>query len=171
MDLALTVQAPVWIGNKFTTAVTKAGFCFIITVHFDYCKPQDIVIATTNTTFNQDEQCAFNRKGILCGECKENLSLTLGSSQCVPCSNVYLLLLLAFAVAGVVLVVLIAVCNLTVTEGTINGLVFYANIIQINRATFFLPLPHNSFIRFIARCTHSLHILAQPRSWHSDLFL
>ena len=142
-------EAPVWIGNKFTKH-NKSRILFHYHCPFDYCKPQDVVIATTNTTFNQDEQCAFNRKGILCGECKENLSLTLGSSQCLPCSNVYLLLLLAFAVAGVALVVLIAVCNLTVTEGTINGLVFYANIIQINRATFFLPLPHNSFIRFIA---------------------
>ena len=139
-------QTPVWIGYGYNSS----EILFQHQCPLDYCKPHDIVIATNNTSFNQDEQCAFNRKGILCGECKENLSLALGSSQCVPCSNVYLLLLLAFAVAGVVLVVLIAVCNLTVTEGTINGLVFYANIIQINRATFFPPLPHNSFIRFIS---------------------
>ena len=138
-------EAPVWIGNELTKH-NKSRILFHYHCPFDYCKPQDIVIATNNTSFNQDEQCAFNRKGILCGECKENLSLALGSSQCVPCSDVYLLLLLAFAVAGVALVVLIAVCNLIVTEGTINGLIFYANIIQINRATFFPPLPHNSFI-------------------------
>ena len=138
-------EAPVWIGYELTKH-NKSRILFHYHCPFDYCKPHDIVIATTNTSFNQDEQCAFNRKGILCGECKENLSLTLGSSQCLPCSDVYLLLLLAFAVAGVALVVLIAVCNLTVTEGTINGLIFYTNIIQINRATFFPPLPHNSFI-------------------------
>ena len=139
-------QAPVWIGCDYNSS----EILFHDHCPLDYCKPHDIVIPTTNTSFNQDEQCAFNRKGFLCGECRENLSLTLGSSQCLPCSNVYFLLLLAFAVAGVALVVLIAVCNLTVTEGTINGLIFYANIIQINRATFFPPLPHNSFIRFIA---------------------
>ena len=135
-------QAPVWIGYDYSSnEILFQHHCPL-----DYCKPHDIVIATNNTSFNQEEQCAFNRKGILCGECRENLSLALGSSQCLPCSNVYLLLLLAFAVAGVALVVLIAVCNLTVTEGTINGLIFYTNIIQINRATFFPPLPHNSFI-------------------------
>ena len=142
-------HAPAWIGCDFTKH-NSSEILFHCQCPFDYCKPHDIVISTTNTSFNQDEQCAFNRKGILCGECKENLSLVLGSSQCLPCSNVYLLMLLAFAVAGVALVVLIAVCNITVTEGTINGLIFYTNIIQINRATFFPPLPHNSFIRFIA---------------------
>ena len=57
------------------------------------------------------------------------------------CTNYWLLLLVAFAVAGAALVFLLISCNLTVTEGTISGLIFYTNIVQINRAIFF---PHKT---------------------------
>ena len=41
--------------------------------------------------------------------------------------------------------------NLTVSVGTINGLIFYANIVRVNHATFFPPNTTNSFLsRFIA---------------------
>jgi len=39
-------------------------------------------------------------------------------------------------IAGVVLVVLLYCLNLTVTKGTINGIIFYANIISINGFVF-----------------------------------
>ena len=38
-------------------------------------------------------------------------------------------LLLAFAAAGVLLVFFILALNLTVTQGLINGVIFYANIV------------------------------------------
>jgi len=46
-------------------------------------------------------------------------------------------LLIPFAIAGIVLVTLMKLLNLTVSEGTLNGLIFYANIIGANQATFF----------------------------------
>jgi len=33
---------------------------------------------------------------------------------------------------------LLIICNLTVSMGTINGLIFYANIVRVNNANFFL---------------------------------
>ena len=60
----------------------------------------------------------------------ENFSLAIGSSRCIECSNSHnVALLLAFAAAGVFLVFFILVLNLTVTQGLINGVIFYANII------------------------------------------
>ena len=99
---------------------------------------------------NSDEQCAFNHSGILCGFCKPGFSLALGTSQCMKCSNIYLTLLTAFGVAGLALVFLLVICNLTVTEGTLNGLIFYANIIWVNKAIFF-PSNHTNILTvFIA---------------------
>ena len=40
--------------------------------------------------------------------------------------------------------------NLTVSQGTINGLVFYANIVRGNQAVFFLPGDTNILTAFIA---------------------
>ena len=67
----------------------------------------------------------------------EHASIALGTSRCLKCSNIYLMLLFAFAAAGLALVFVLTLTNMTVSEGTINGLIFYANIIHINQAIFF----------------------------------
>ena len=55
----------------------------------------------------------------------------------LQCSNSYLSLLVAFVFAGIALVLLLLVLRLTVAAGTINGLIFYANILAVNSAIFF----------------------------------
>ena len=97
----------------------------------DYCDPEVISVHSEPDSLDQDKQCRYNRTGVLCGSCPENSSLVLGSSECRDnCSNVYLLLILPFAVAGFLLVLIIHFLNLTVTMGTVCGLIFYANIVQ-----------------------------------------
>ena len=100
---------------------------------YDYCKLEELDIRLDFP----DTQCRSNHSGILCGGCRPGLSLALGTSQCLQCSNKYIALLMPFAIAGIVLVALIKLLNLTVSEGTLNGLIFYANIIGANQATFF----------------------------------
>ena len=100
----------------------------------DYCKPISLWLQLNHS----DEQCAYEHSGLLCGRCKSNLSLALGTSQCLVCTHVYLTLLLPFALAGLILVMFLIVCNLTVSMGTINGLIFYANIVRVNQAFFFV---------------------------------
>ena len=84
-----------------------------------------------------DSQCKFHRTGLLCGQCQQGLSTIFGSSQCKQCSNFYLFIIIPIAIAGVVLVVMLFIFNLTVTSGTINTFIFYVNIISINYSTFF----------------------------------
>ena len=81
---------------------------------------------------NVDFQCLENRTAMLCGACLQNYSLTLSSLKCSKCdSNNYLSLLLVFALAGVVLIASLLLLRMTVADGTINGLILYANIINI----------------------------------------
>ena len=110
---------------------------------YDYCQPQQPgVWINLNIPNGVDDQCAQHRTGFLCGACKSGYSLSVGSSQCMICPTQYKLLtvLLCFGVLvfGIVLVVLILALDLTVAIGTINGMVFYANIIAIN-SSIFLP--------------------------------
>ena len=119
--------ALVWIGNYSDEVVVHTN------CPFDYCKPEDNDISL----YEQNKQCAFNRSGVLCGACQPGLSLTLGTSQCMQCSNIYILLFIPFAVAGVVLIIVMLKCNLTVSTGTLDGLIFYANIIRANHAVYF----------------------------------
>ena len=140
---------PVWIGHEPPSNIIQTTVIAFHYCPFDFCLPNDVSIPTTKRSFLQDKQCAYNRTGVLCGACQEGLSVVLGTSQCLPCSNYYLFLLLVFAAAGLVLVILLTLCNLTVSEGTINGLVFYVNIVQINAATFFPPTQTNSFSKML----------------------
>ena len=113
---------------------------------FDYCVNDTVVFPLNNT----DTQCAYNRSGLLCGKCKKNYSFALGTSHCKQCTNSHLFLLIPFAIMGVALVFLLLVCKLTVATGMLNGLVFYANIVGVNR-TIFLPVETTDvFSLFIA---------------------
>ena len=137
-----------WIGyhNSTGNTSTESGVLFHQHCPFDYCN-NDWSLITINST---DTQCLFNHSGILCGGCKPGLSLTLGSSLCQYCSDQYLALLTAFAAAGVVLVIFLVASNATVTEGTINGLIFYANIVRMNHDIFFPPQTFNVLSIFMA---------------------
>ena len=56
-----------------------------------------------------------------------------------------------FVTAGIVLVIFLMSLNLTVSVGTINGLIFYANIVRANQAIYFPPTTSSSFLSiFIA---------------------
>ena len=89
---------------------------------------------------NPNLQCAFNRAGRLCGGCKKGYSLAIGSSHCIHCpNNNNIALLIFFMIAGVLSVFFISILNLTVTQGMINGLIFYANIVWTSQSIL-LPL-------------------------------
>ncbi len=113
---------------------------------FDYCKAEPI-----NFTLNElDLQCKGNRTGLLCGACAPGLSLGLGSSKCLSCSNIRLLLILAFAVMGVVFVLFFLVFTIfTVKSGAISGLIFYASIVGANQNIFFPPGQKNYLGKYI----------------------
>ena len=92
-----------------------------------YCKSGSKIV---NIGDDPSKQCASNRTGILCGACVDSFSLAIGSSRCIECPSSHnVALLLAFAAAGVLLVFFILALNLTVTQGLINGVIFYANIV------------------------------------------
>ena len=99
---------------------------------------------------NASIQCAHDRSGLLCGHCKNNYSLVLGSSECKKCTDKYLALIILFALMGVVLVCLLLVSKLTVATGMLSGLVFYANIVGANHAIFLPEKCGNPFSIFIA---------------------
>ena len=114
---------------------------------FDFCYSNDEFEFDMEKS---DSQCRHNRSGILCGQCN-NHSLTLGSMECRRCTNIYLLLLVPFALAGILLILFLSLTDMTVAAGTINGLLFYANIVWENKDIFFPPETGRGFLAvFIA---------------------
>ena len=122
----------VWVSDSFSENETNT---FVVHQYcpYDYCKPENISV---DLKF-PDIQCAFNHSGVLCGGCYGNLSLALGTSRCLPCDNRYVSLLIVFIFIGFVLVFFIKLLDLTVAKGTINGLIFYANIVWANKSILF----------------------------------
>ena len=100
----------------------------------DYCLPYSSNVLLTNP----DTQCQFNRTGVLCSQCQHHLSMVFGSSRCMKCTNLHILIAILIILAGILLVTLMYLLNLTVTNGTINGIIFYANIISINDSVFLI---------------------------------
>ena len=135
----IQVNNNVWI--KYINFTNSTSEYITHDCPFGYCVEKPVTLSLTD----QDAQCAFNRSGILCGECDEGLSLVFASSECQQCSNYYLFLLLPFAVAGIALVAFILILNMTVATGTIHGLIFYANILAANRSIF-LPFDTPNFL-------------------------
>ena len=95
---------------------------------YNYCNREEINM----TLEDPDSQCNYNHSGTLCGGCQPGLSLALGTNQCLHCPNTHLAILLPFALAGVVLVCFIKIIDLTISQGTLNGLIFYPNIVKAN---------------------------------------
>ena len=119
----ISIETNIWIGYINTT--NNSGF-IIHNCPKDYCSQRPVTVSLANS----DQQCANNRSKILCGKCQEGLSLIFGSSRCALCSNIFILLLLPFSVAGILLVFLILALNMTVATGTLHGVIFYANMLH-----------------------------------------
>ena len=143
-----TVQRPAtaWIGFQCIEPAHNCGVILHNPCPFHYCKAADIALHLNNS----DLQCDFNHSGILCGACKLGFSRVLGTQRCLKCSNKYLSLLALFMAGGIALVIVLMVSNLTVADGLINGLIFYANIVGVNSALYFPPGETNVLTVFIS---------------------
>ena len=94
-----------------------------------YCNQSEYFV---NISENANSLCLHGRTGVLCGKCKQGLSVTIGSPECRRCSNWSLFTLPLYALLGAAIVILLLILQLTVIQGTINGLIFYANILSVS---------------------------------------
>ena len=127
-EYTVTRKKTNWIGVYNTTLPAVAQTC-----PSDYCNSNTTKMSPETLT----DLCNGGRAGIVCGHCPGNLSVVFGSSKCQVCSDMWLTTLVLFAVLGVFLVAALFFLNLTITQGTLYGLIFYANIIQVNTSIFF----------------------------------
>ena len=127
-----------WIDMELTSN-TYTGFRLS-----DNCPPNSCRNTLLSKDFNLSDAkfvselfCLNNHAGVLCGKCKQNYSVAFGSDACYAhCSNLYLLTLPLYALAGILLVVALFALRLTVATGTINGLIFYANVLELSMNVF-----------------------------------
>ena len=136
-----------WI--SYTNETEPNGYIVYSNCPFTYClPPSSSPRIDLNIVDGADVQCNHNRRGTLCGACKESYSLSLGSTRCLECPPywpAFLVIIILFVILiGVAFVVAILFLNLTVAVGTINAIVFYVNIIDLQRSVFF-PLQDTTY--------------------------
>ena len=138
-SLNITHNGLLWIGTydtstPFNANATNPNACIINEDCLLYCSPNPVTFQLNDT----DTQCVDNRGQRMCGSCRDGYSLLMGSNKCGQCHNDYMIIgwIALFAVMGVLLVVLLIALNLTVSVGTLNGLLFYANIVKLYEPVF-----------------------------------
>ena len=171
---SITRAGSVWVGVDGNETLAASQYCPL-----NYCKDESIqVTLKDSSTTGPDSQCNYRHSGALCGGCQPGLSLALGSEQCLHCANAYISLVLPFALAGLVLVLFIKVLNFTVYQGTINGFIFYANIINANKHLYYNQSDVNPITLFISwfnldlgieTCFYDGHT-AYARTWIQFIF-
>ena len=130
-----------------------------------YCKLQQVEFKLDTP----DAQCASDHSGILCGECKDGFALVLGSSRCQHCSYAYLVLIVVFAIAGLLLVMVLGRLNITVASGTMNGVLFFTNVVKPSSDAFISSFVSKHFTIIIAWLNLDLGIEVCFSS-HLDMF-
>ena len=108
--------------------------------------------STTSCIENATPLCLHNRNGTMCGQCLHGLSVVFGSYECKQCSNWWLLTLLVYAAAGPLVIFLLYTLKLTLTAGTINGIIFYAQVAHCGILDLLATAKvDNSVLKFLSR--------------------
>ena len=99
---------------------------------------------THSITAKESPQCVYERDGPLCGQCSNGRSAVLGSYKCYHCSDTtnYWLFSLLFIIAGPILICLLYTLKLTLSSGTLNGIVFYANVMNCGKSHILIAGSH-----------------------------
>lgn len=132
-----------WIGPDQNNTIRFHHSC-----PYSYCASGYIKLFDLN---NRTSVCTSRRSGTLCGECSNNLSLTLGGDDCIECTNNYIALILVFCGLGVLLIAMVTLLSFTIAEGAINGVIFYAAFLHLNKNSLFLNYSNgNLFVILIS---------------------
>ena len=118
--------------------------------------------------------CIDGRIGTLCGECdwRSNYSVVFGTSECKKCSNLSLLIILAFMFIGLVFIVVLYTFDLTLTSGKMNSVIFYAQLANAGLLEWF-SLPYTgptTMKRITHQCAFFILSFLNFRSGTSNCF-
>ena len=89
---------------------------------------EDSNASPTNKQCNEEN----GRIGFVCSECPPGYSSVFGGYTCTQCNGPWFILIIPlYALAGLALIALLFLFNLTIMQGTINGISLFANVIYL----------------------------------------
>ena len=140
-DMEASIQFGYWMGfldsNKKEIGI---GICFYCTFNEEVSKYA--LMPKTNAELNDFFCKKSNRKGILCGACRDGYAPAVNSYQykCVKCSSdnskySWALYILTEFVPITVILVTVIIFNISITSGPANAFVFFAQVISATFGT------------------------------------
>ena len=136
-----------WAGTIQVNNMTSFNFLLTLYCNHGYCNigpnleiflynsKDGKFVLTSKDLSHRSSLCVNNREGILCSKCSivngVNYSVVFGSPECRHCSNWWLWTLILYALAGPLLIYLLFALRLTLTNGTFNGIIFYAQAANV----------------------------------------
>ena len=137
-------QRGMWFGCLLSESHNQTAACdsLVVAPNCDYyCRSatNDSNKIINISVVNPDSQCSPGHTGIMCGACKSGYSRILGGAlECIKgcTSHNFPIIILSFLLLNIVLIIFIMSLNLTVTQGTLNGLLVYTMVIQTHRTYF-----------------------------------
>ena len=115
-----------WIGRTDFNGDTVSAYA-------DRC-PEGYCVR--NKTLNLDllnkTLCVGNRANEMCGQCIPGMSMKFGTTDCGSCSNYWLFTLVLYVLAGILLVFVLFLLKMTISNGTLISVFFYAQLFSIN---------------------------------------
>ena len=138
----ITIYSGQWLGHISSDNKSKLGFASV-------CPPGNCKIDTL--LFNVTDHfslCESNKMGILCSQCQHNMSVVFGSTECRPCSDLWLITIVGYALFGLLLVAIMLALPLTISEGPLAGIIIAMNITSVSTIDY---LDSNNWFVYTAR--------------------
>ena len=125
-----------WIGMLENNIV-------VLSCVYDFCRDLELVDPR-----NLEDQCNYQRGGLLCGGCRHGHYAKTGHSGCGHCEGIENLLLLIFFTLfiGAWLVFATAFLRIYVSDGYVYSMFFYVNIIYLFKDEIFHGPYHKEYI-------------------------
>ena len=167
---SLYLRRGYWGGPRGNEAVPgKKCLFFVKACPYGYCKcwshKKKGLINQCECYLNETvNQCVEGREGILCGKCKEGLSVVIGSYKCIHCNKKDALMLIPFFLILTFLVFLILYFKLDFFSGYLDCWLYTYQII-------FLLVPdhlliEDPFMNFVVRLTNLRFVYGSWCIWN-----
>ena len=143
----ITIYSGQWLGH--ISSENNSMFGFALVCPSGNCKTDTLLFNVTNPF----SICESNKMGILCSQCQHNMSVVFGSTECRPCSDLWLITIVGYALSGLLLVVIMLALPLTISEGPLAGIIIVMNITSVSTIDY---LDSNNWFVYSARVFVSL---------------
>ena len=147
-----------WLGPVDTVMSNSSSTLVLMNCNEDFCKSGIKYIHPKMDSYSLQCTDGYNRIGLGCGECAENYSLVFGSNRCLQCSDNFLAIIPAFALAGLLLMVALLCLPLRISEGYLNGALLYSNIITLFSSSLLTSQGVASYLTFFIASILSLDL-------------